>query len=62
MTPEQENERAFRIASRINQYHLILATIYENLVDMEFDHVNADVRFLIFELRSVLKSMEDNDF
>jgi hypothetical protein len=57
-----ENERARRLSLRINEYHILLADIYENLVDREFNKVDKDVKFLIIELRCVLKSIEEDDF
>ena len=57
-----ENERARRLSLRINEYHILLADIYENLVDRDFNKVDKDVKFLIIELRCVLKSIEEDDF
>jgi hypothetical protein len=57
-----ENERARRLALRINEYHNLLADVYENLVDRDFRKVDNDVRFLILELRCILKSIEEDDF
>ncbi len=57
-----ENERARRLALRINEYHNLLADVYENLVDRDFRKVDDDVRFLIMELRCILKSIEEDDF
>jgi hypothetical protein len=57
-----ENSRAERIAFRINEQHLLLANIYENLVDRDFIHSDQDIRNLIIDLRLILKSIEDDDF
>lgn len=57
-----ENSRAERIAFRINEQHLLLANIYENLVDREFVPAEKDIRNLIIDLRLILKSIEDDDF
>jgi hypothetical protein len=57
-----ENARAERIAFRINEQHLLLANIYENLVDRDFVPAERDIRTLIIDLRLILKSMEDDDF
>jgi len=62
MQKPNENERAERLALRINEYHKLLAETYENLVDRDFVKVNTDVRFLIMELRCILKSTEEDDF
>ena len=57
-----ENERARRLSLRVNEYHILLAEIYENLVDRDFTKVDKDVKFLIMELRCILKSIEEDDF
>ena len=57
-----ENSRAERISFRINENHLLLANIYENLVDREFLPVDKDIRNLIIDLRLILKAIEDDDF
>ena len=57
-----ENERANRIAYRINEYHSVLANIYENLVDRNFKTVTKETQFLIMELRCILKSIQEDDF
>jgi hypothetical protein len=57
-----ENSRAERISFRINEQHLLLANIYENLVDREFLPVDKDIRNLIIDLRLILKAIEDDDF
>ncbi len=57
-----ENERARRLSLRINEYHTLLADVYENLVDRDFNKVDKDVKFLIMELRCILKSIEEDDF
>jgi hypothetical protein len=57
-----ENERAHRIHLRINECHLLLANVYENLVDRKFPCVNRDARVIIMELKFILKSMEEDDF
>jgi hypothetical protein len=57
-----ENERANRIAYRINEYHSVLANIYENLVDRDFKTVTKETQFLIMELRCILKSIQEDDF
>ena len=57
-----ENLRAERISFRINEHHLLLANIYENLVDRDFVPVEKDIRNLIIDLRLILKSTEEDDF
>lgn len=57
-----EDQRANRIAYRVNEYHSVLANIYENLVDRDFKTVTKETQFLIMELRCILKSIEEDDF
>ena len=57
-----ENARAERIAFRLNEQHLLIANIYENLVDRDFIPAEKDIRNLIIDLRLILKSIEDDDF
>jgi hypothetical protein len=57
-----ENERARKLSLRINEYHILLSDVYENLVDRDFSKVDKDVKFLIVELRCILKSIEEDDF
>ena len=57
-----ENLRAGRISLRINENHILLANIYENLVDRDFIETEKDIRSLIVDLRLILKSIEDDDF
>lgn len=57
-----EDQRASRIAYRVNEYHSVLANIYENLVDRDFKTVTKETQFLIMELRCILKSIQEDDF
>jgi hypothetical protein len=59
---KNENDRASRIALRVNEYHLLMAKVYENLVDRDFDSVEKDCKTLIMELRFLIKSTKDDDF
>jgi len=59
---DNEDQRAYRIAYRINEYHLLLDNIYEGLVDRDFKLIKKETQFLIMELRYVLKSTEEDDF
>ena len=45
-----ENDRAFRILIRIRENHLLLASIYENLVDREFQLVERDAKIIIMDI------------
>lgn len=59
---KSEDDRAFRIALRIRENHLLLAAIYENLVDREFVSVHRDAKVIVADLRLIIKSIEDDDF
>ena len=59
---KNENDRASRIALRVNEYHLLMAKVYENLVDRDFESVEKDCKTLIMELRFLIKSTKDDDF
>lgn len=58
----EEDKRACRIAFRIDEDHLLLASIYENLVDRDFKLVEKDIRNLMIDLRFILKSIPKDDF
>lgn len=58
----EEEQRAERIARRVEEYHVLLTDIYEKLVDREFKSAQKDLQFLITELRCTLKSIEEDDF
>jgi hypothetical protein len=62
MSKDEENKRAERIAFRIGEYHSVLDNLYECLTDRDFAKVEADIRFLISELRITLKATENDDF
>lgn len=57
-----DNERAERIFLRINEHHIILSRVYENMVDRDFVPAEKDIRNLIIDLRLILKALEDDDF
>jgi hypothetical protein len=58
----KENERAERLALRISNYNSVLANVYDNIVDRDFNKVETDVKFIIMEMRCILKSIEEDDF
>jgi hypothetical protein len=57
-----ENERAFRIALRLNNCHISLTSIYESLVDREFDDIEKETKRITMEMKFILKSIKDDDF
>lgn len=59
---EQENKRAQRIAYMTEGFHEIVTSIYENLVDREYDSATQDIKELMRDLRATLKLIEDEDF
>jgi len=62
MLKEKENNRAFRIALRMKDNNILMANIYENLVDRDFNLAQKDIQILIGDLRSILKSIPEDDF
>jgi hypothetical protein len=59
---EQENERAARIAFMMQINHEAISTIYENLVDREYDSAVKNIKQVMRDLRATLKLIEDDDF
>jgi hypothetical protein len=62
MKEDSEDQRALRITHRVNEYHSLLDSLYEGLVDRDFKSVRREAQFLIMELRCILKSTEEDDF
>jgi hypothetical protein len=59
---KNEQERAMRILLRLTDYHVALSSIYENIVDRDFQDAEVTIRTLVMELRFTLKSIKDDDF
>lgn len=59
---QAENNRGFRISLRMRENHILMANIYENLVDRDFKLVERDINIVIMDLRLIKKSIEDDDF
>lgn len=59
---DRENARAGRIALRLSMNHVLLSNIYETLVDRDWKQAEKDLREVIFDLRMMLKSIEEDDF
>ena len=57
-----ENSRAERIAFRLNEHHILITNIYEELVDRDFILAREDIKNLILDLRLILNAMQDDDF
>lgn len=59
MNPEQE--RANRIYIRIDEDHIRLSSVYEELVDRDFNKAELLIKLIIKDLRLILRSINDND-
>ena len=59
---EQENERARRIAFMTEGFHEDVTSIYENLVDRNYDSATENIKSLMRDLRAALKLIDDDDF
>lgn len=59
---QQENDRAQRIAFMTEGVHLEVSSIYEKLVDREYDSAMEKTKSLIRDLRAIIKLIEDDDF
>jgi len=59
---DQENKRAQRIMYMTEGFHEIVTSIYEKLVDREYDSATQDIKELMRDLRATLKLIEDEDF
>ena len=59
---ESEDRRAERILFSINECHISLTCIYEELVDREFKEAEKRLKELVMELKLMIRSIEDDDF
>lgn len=59
---KNENDRAFRILIRIDENHLRLASVYEGLVDRDFEFAEVKIISIIQDLRLIIKSLKEDDF
>jgi hypothetical protein len=57
-----ENDRAKRIAFTTEGYHIAITSIYEKLVDKEYDSAKEEIKSLMRDLRAAIKLIEDDDF
>ena len=58
---ESEIKRAYRIYLRISENHTRLASVYEELVDREFQKAENEMKLIIKDLRLIIKSVNDKD-
>lgn len=61
-TEKKENDRAARIAFTTSGYHESISTIYEQVVDREYEPAKEQIKLLMKDLRDLYKSIEDDDF
>ncbi len=57
-----EQDRASRISFMTEGFHESITSIYEKLVDREYDPCREDIKALIRDLREVIKIIDDDDF
>lgn len=57
-----ENDRAQRISYMTEGFHEEVTTIYEKLVDKEYDSAKEKIKSLMRDLRATIKLIEDDDF
>jgi len=57
-----EKDRAHRIYFMTEGFHLLVASVYEKVVDKEYVDAKKEIINLIRDLRAVIKIMEDDDF
>lgn len=62
MVDEREHHRAERILFTINECHEYLDSIYEGLVDRDFESSKQQALALIAELKQVIKATNSDDF
>ena len=59
--PKIEDDRAYRIALRVGEKHSLLASIYEKLVDREYESAEKEIKIVILDLRLIIKSSKEDD-
>lgn len=59
---EQEKDRGQRISFMTDGFHEEVSSIYENLVDREYDSAIEKIKLLMKDLRATIKLIEDDDF
>jgi len=59
---KKELDRADRIGFTIEECHELLANIYEQLVDREFDDASKNCIAIITEIKLIIKLIEKDDF
>jgi hypothetical protein len=59
---DSDNDRAQRISFMTEGFHQEVTSIYEKLVDREYDPAIGQIKSLIRDLRATIKLIEDDDF
>jgi hypothetical protein len=59
---EQEKNRGQRISFMTDGFHDEVSSIYEDLVDREYDSAIEKIKSLMKDLRATIKLIEDDDF
>ena len=59
---DSDNDRAQRISFMTEGFHQEVTSIYEKLVDREYDPAINQIKSLIRDLRATIKLIEDDDF
>ncbi len=59
---DSDNDRAQRISFMTEGFHQEVTSIYEKLVDREYDPAIGQIKSLIKDLRATIKLIEDDDF
>jgi len=62
MIEQNEIDRAHRIGFMTQGFHDDVTSIYEKLVDREYDSAIEDIKSLMRDLRATIKLIEDDDF
>ena len=64
MDPQKrkESDRAERILFNIEECQDLLANLYEGLVDREYEGATKDAQQIIIEIKTIIKSIEEDDF
>ena len=62
MTEQDDKDRAHRIGFMTEGFHLNVTSIYEKLVDREYDSATETIKDLMRDLRATIKLIEDEDF
>jgi|TARA_R110000796_G_scaffold901_4_gene3420 hypothetical protein len=58
--PAYEKERINQVNFLMNQIHMSSASIYESLIDRDFEDLEQELNSLIFILKDVLASIEND--